>query len=435
MLSSSISYDGNGDLLNDTFHAYGWDSFVKLLTIDATTCGSNGTCLTYDALGRMVETNVSGTYTEVLYSPVGKTAIMSGQTTSSAYFPLPAGETLYETGSSGSTQYFWHKDWLGSARFASSLSGRSSYYDRAFAPFGETYSNYGNAGGSDFTGDTQDTISGTYDTPNRELNPTQGRWISPDPAGLGAVEFGNPQSWNRYAYVTNNPVSYTDPLGLVKPLCGSYGNLYCTSGDPTQGTTGLWMSDEFGLMGIPAGQPYWNDGWHSPNSGFDWFGGYFPSGPFEIGGTSWDAANNGQPQPQLTQCQQTVLNAVNSQFGTNAAVLPSSDPGVQPGGQVNVDFGVNSGLTPAQFNSIQPGRYAPSGFWGALTGYGPSLHVVAAPSGLDPNAMTFTNSNVGGAYSVSFTAHIDSAWADNPIGFLLHLFIDVFGSKSRKPCP
>jgi hypothetical protein len=41
--------------------------------------------------------------------------------------------------------------------------------------------------------------------------------------------------------------------------------------------------------------------------------------------------------------------------------------------------------------------------------------------------MRFTNSNVGGAYSVSFTAHVDSAWADNPIGFLLHLFIDVFG--------
>jgi RHS repeat-associated protein len=206
--------------LNDTFHTYSWDSFVKLLTIDATTCGSNGTCLTYDALGRMVETNVSGTYTEVLYSPVGKTAIMSGQTTSSAYFPLPAGETLYETGSSGSTQYVWHKDWLGSARFASSLSGRSSYYDRAFAPFGETYSNFGNAGGSNFTGDTQDTISGTYDTPNRELNPTQGRWISPDPAGLATVNFTNPQSWNRYGYVGNNPLNRIDPTGMVDIIPG-----------------------------------------------------------------------------------------------------------------------------------------------------------------------------------------------------------------------
>ena len=94
----------------------------------------------------------------------------------------------------------------------------TGYYDRAFAPFGETYNNYGNSSGNNFTGDTQDTISGTYDTPSRELNPNQGRWISSDPAGLGAVDFSNPQSWNRYGYVGNNPLNLTDPSGLVVPL-------------------------------------------------------------------------------------------------------------------------------------------------------------------------------------------------------------------------
>jgi RHS repeat-associated protein len=147
---------------------------------------------------------------------VGKTAIMSGQTVSSAYFPLPAGEVLNQVGSG--SLYFWHKDWQGSARFASSVGNRASYFDRAFAPFGETYSNFGNSSGNNFTGDTQDTISGTYDTPNRELNPNQGRWISPDPAGLGAVDPGNPQTWNRYAYVGNNPLAYGDPLGLDRCL-------------------------------------------------------------------------------------------------------------------------------------------------------------------------------------------------------------------------
>jgi RHS repeat-associated protein len=176
---------------------------------------TNGTCLTYDALGRMVEKSVNSTYTEVLYSPVGKTAIMSGQTTTNAYFPLPAGETLYETGSTGSTQYFWHTDWLGSVRFASTIGNRTSYFDRAFGPFGETYSNFGSTSGNNFTGDTQDTISGTYDTPNRELNPNQGRWLSPDPAGSGAVDPTNPQTWNRYAYVGDNPLSRIDPTGMV----------------------------------------------------------------------------------------------------------------------------------------------------------------------------------------------------------------------------
>ncbi|MGA8490648.1 MAG: RHS repeat-associated core domain-containing protein, partial [Terriglobales bacterium] len=49
----------------------------------------------------------------------------------------------------------------------------------------------------------------------REYAKTQGRWLTPDPAGLVAVDLTNPQTWNRYAYVLNNPLSYRDPTGLV----------------------------------------------------------------------------------------------------------------------------------------------------------------------------------------------------------------------------
>ncbi len=38
-----------------------------------------------------------------------------------------------------------------------------------------------------------------------------GRWMTPDPLG---GEVSNPQLLNRYAYVTDNPTSYIDPLGL-----------------------------------------------------------------------------------------------------------------------------------------------------------------------------------------------------------------------------
>ncbi len=44
--------------------------------------------------------------------------------------------------------------------------------------------------------------------------PDQGRWLSPDPSGLAAVNPANPQSWNSYAYVANQPLTATDPLGL-----------------------------------------------------------------------------------------------------------------------------------------------------------------------------------------------------------------------------
>jgi hypothetical protein len=41
----------------------------------------------------------------------------------------------------------------------------------------------------------------------------QGRWPSPDPLGMGAVDLSDPQSWNRYAYVGNNPLIVRDPTG------------------------------------------------------------------------------------------------------------------------------------------------------------------------------------------------------------------------------
>jgi hypothetical protein len=134
-----------------------------------------------------------------------------------------------------------------------------------------------------------------------------------------------------------------------------------------------------------------------------------------------------------------TLNAINTQFGTNltaANILPTSDPNPQQsGGQVNTNFGIVAGLSPSQFNAISNGRYAPPGILGFLTGYGPSLHVTGGPSGLDPTATVFANSNFGGMYSVQFTAHIDSAWANNPIGAILHWFIDVRGHGShRQPC-
>ncbi|MGH7775708.1 MAG: RHS repeat-associated core domain-containing protein [Candidatus Dormibacterales bacterium] len=65
-----------------------------------------------------------------------------------------------------------------------------------------------------FTGVDSDVRTDLSDFPFREYSSIQGRWLSPDPAGLAAVNPANPQTWNAYAYVGNQPLSATDPTGL-----------------------------------------------------------------------------------------------------------------------------------------------------------------------------------------------------------------------------
>jgi RHS repeat-associated protein len=204
--SSTPTYDLNGNVLTDTAHTYAWDATGRPVTIDSVT-------LIYDALGRMVEQDKSGVYSEIAYAPAGgKLAIMSGQSLTKAFVPLSGG-AMAVYNSSG-LAYYRHSDWLGSSRFASTPA-RALYFDGAYAPFGENYAQTGTTDLS-FTGMNQDTVSNLFDFPAREYNAIHGRWPSPDPAGILSVHMKDPQSWNRYAYVGNRPLSSVDPTGLDK---------------------------------------------------------------------------------------------------------------------------------------------------------------------------------------------------------------------------
>ena len=201
--SFTPTYDANGNTTADPSNTYGWDSAGRPVTLD-------GVTITYDALGRMVEQNRSGTYTQIVYGPNGgKFALMSGSTLQKAFVPLPGGsQAVYN---SSGLLYYGHSDHLGSIRVGSS-STRAVVFDMAYAPFGETYATSGSTDPA-FTTQRQDTVANIYDFPAREYNDF-GRWPSPDPSGLGAVHPRDPQTLNRYAYVRNNPLATTDPQGL-----------------------------------------------------------------------------------------------------------------------------------------------------------------------------------------------------------------------------
>jgi RHS repeat-associated protein len=66
-----------------------------------------------------------------------------------------------------------------------------------------------------FTGKERESETGLDYFGARYFSGAQGRFTSPDPL-LNSGRPDDPQSWNRYAYVGNNPLRYRDPLGLYK---------------------------------------------------------------------------------------------------------------------------------------------------------------------------------------------------------------------------
>lgn len=239
MTSTPFTYNGNaGDLTADNSHSYGWDAADRLSTIDSG--AGNGVCVTYDALDRVVEQGAGSScssYTEVVYSPAGgRLALMNGSSLVKAFVPLPGGaQAVY---SSSGLLFYRHPDWLGSSRLATTPS-RTCYSDVAYAPFGENYAAPSSgcvAQDLMFTGQNQDTetstaggVGGLYDFMFRRHSPVQGRWLSPDPGGLSAVNPSDPQSWNRYAYVGNRPLNTTDTFGL-DPDCWDPNDPFCPDG-------------------------------------------------------------------------------------------------------------------------------------------------------------------------------------------------------------
>lgn len=235
----------NGNVTDDFLHSYAWDANGRPVTID--TVG-----VTYDALGRLAEQDRGGTYTEIVYAPSGsKLALMTGLTTlQKGYVPLTGG-SMAVYNSSG-LAYYRRSDWIGGSRVAST-SGPAIYFDGTYAPFGEAYAETGTTDLS-FTGMNQDTVSNLYDFPDREYG-IQGRWPSPDPAGIGSVDPRNPQSWNRYAYVLNNPLGFMDPTGEACMPAGNPNNQNQSQNQNQQKSRWLTAAEACAAAGGPIEGP------------------------------------------------------------------------------------------------------------------------------------------------------------------------------------
>jgi RHS repeat-associated protein len=115
------------------------------------------------------------------------------------------------------TAYFIYNDHLGSTRLLTNYPTPTVAESNDYYPFGE-FNTAPSAVPLKFTADEYDSESASNHTLFRQQFPSQGRWSTPDPADLAAANLAFPQTWNRYAYVGNSPLSLVDPLGLV-PNC------------------------------------------------------------------------------------------------------------------------------------------------------------------------------------------------------------------------
>ena len=110
--------------------------------------------------------------------------------------------------------YYFFSDGLSSARVITNSSGTIQQESDYYLFGGELSISGGSTEYHKFTGLERDTESGLDDTLYRMYSSNNGRWLESDP---GQGQAANPQTLDRYPYVTNNPTNRTVPLSTDGP--------------------------------------------------------------------------------------------------------------------------------------------------------------------------------------------------------------------------
>ncbi|HEV8589320.1 MAG TPA: RHS repeat-associated core domain-containing protein [Pyrinomonadaceae bacterium] len=220
--TAGFSYDAAGNLTDDTIRAYTFDAESKIKTVDSVTA------YVYDGEGHRVKKLV-GENTRFVYGIAGDLlAEFDGSSGNLKKEYVYGGATLITIEptavNSNGTRYST-SDGLGSPRVVTNSSG-SVVSRHDYMPFGEelgagtggrtTGMGFSVADGNrkKFTGYEADSETGLNFAEARYQSATQGRFTSPDPFS-GSMTLTDPQTFNRYAYVGNNPLNSIDPSGAI----------------------------------------------------------------------------------------------------------------------------------------------------------------------------------------------------------------------------
>jgi RHS repeat-associated protein len=212
-LFSPNQYDARGRLVSGRGRALTYNEANLPLTV-TTSQGTTG--FGYDAFGKrtwkeaptgqtlyvgeLYERRAAGGLVEHVFHVVGPTGVVA--------------DVVYDEASTTEEVVYLQQDGLGSTVQTQGAFGASRQY---FEPFGARIDADGTAAPPQpvdtvgFTGHLHDDDLGLIAMRGRIYDPGMRRFLTPDPV-VQAPFFG--QSYNRYAYVMNNPLRYVDPSGF-----------------------------------------------------------------------------------------------------------------------------------------------------------------------------------------------------------------------------
>ncbi|MFY9608376.1 MAG: RHS repeat-associated core domain-containing protein [Blastocatellia bacterium] len=219
----NYSYDAAGNVTNDGVHSYSYDAEKRLARVD----GGATAQYKYDHQNRRMTKIVGSAWTHYIWEG---TQVIGEHDATTAYSTNPtyqvksarvdyiyAGGRMIHSRQRASSTAPWTTRYFLSDRLSVRMTLDSSgnvLGRQAHLSFGEDFGESGIQEKHHFTSYERDPESGAADyAVNRYYSSLVGRFPDPDPYA-GSVDQENPQTWNRYAYVSNDPVNSTDPEGL-----------------------------------------------------------------------------------------------------------------------------------------------------------------------------------------------------------------------------
>jgi RHS repeat-associated protein len=237
---ATLQYDANGNLTSDGTNSYQWDARNRLIAISGSVTATFG----YDVFGRRMNKTVNGVNTLFLYDRKDIVGEIGGGAVGATYLRSLSLDDAFIR-QSATTNEHYHTDGLGSTLALSTGLGLAAT-TYAYEPFGKANVSGTSANTLQYTGRENDGTGLVYYR-SRYYHPLLQRFIKEDPTRFDA-------GLNFYSYVQNNPLKFTDPLGLDVIIryypTGAYGATHVgiavsPNGDDTVDTVAFGYPDSY----------------------------------------------------------------------------------------------------------------------------------------------------------------------------------------------